>query len=421
MWRFGERITASTPHVVFADTKLPSSLRERLAPKSSYALLETSYPVLVLGSNSNERSMAITSLLEQNIRDEMPFVYVNGLGDYNQFHRMHSLAELHGRTEEMYVLNFLSTQPGGDTFDPINPLIGDENAFLELFGDDFGNLLHKVCLCEWLAGELIDTERFKSFLSLDNLGHMLEQDKYAGAKETLEAYLSSLSKYGDVSCDALRLTADTCDSFNIDARVLQHVVNVAKVLQFVELLDSLPIFSTKPTVDFTQLFKSKKFVTVLLPALEKDPKALGFINTLFTCLISQHTPSFRKGSPYPAVVFDGCFDTQIVPEQILNRFECTNTLFTYCDHARKDNPANSTFGTIAVMAEAIICMRMLPKELSELLFAQLGPSNCTAWGPLVVIRGGTMRKLTGDCRFVFRQVQSTFEGDEKLTQAPMSA
>jgi hypothetical protein len=121
------------------------------------------------------------------------------------------------------------------------------------------------------------------------------------------------------------------------------------------------------------------------------------------------------------VVFDGCFDTQIVPEPILNRFECTNTIFTYCDHARKDNPANSTFGTIAVMAEAIICMRMLPKELSELRFAQLGSSNCTAWGPLGVIRGGKMRKVTGDCRFVFRQVKTATEQPIKLIEKPVPA
>lgn len=421
MWRFAERLPASTPHMVFADTKLPGTLRERLAPKSSYALLETSYPVLVMGSNRNERSMAVTSLLEQNIRDEMPFVYLNGLGDYKQLHRMHALAHLHGRTEDMYVLNLLTTQPGGHTFDPINPLIGDEKAFLALFGDAFGNLLHQLCLCEWLAGDLIDTERFKSFLSLDNLALMLGQDRYAGAKEALGAYLSSLTKYGYVRFDeALRIDSDVCEQFNIDARALQHVLNLKKVLQFVEMLDSLPIFSTTPTVDFAQLFKSKKFVTVMLPALEKDPEALGFINTLFTCLLSQQA-MIQKGSPYPALVFDGCFDTQNVPESILNRFEHSNTLFTYCDNARKDSPTNSTFGTIAVMAKAIICMRMLPRELSELRFDQLGRSNCTAWGPLGVIRGEVMRELKGDCRFVFRHVTPTFEGAVKLTQAPMSA
>jgi hypothetical protein len=420
MWRFAERIPASTPHVVFADTKLPGTLWERLAPKSSYALLETSYPVLLLGSNSNERSLAITSLLEQNIRDKMPFVYLNGMGDFKQFHRMHALADLHGRAEDMYVLNLLSTQPESHTFDPINPLIGDEESFLALFGEAFGTVLHRLCLCEKIAGDLVDTERFKSFLSLDNLARMVDQDRYADTKEILIAYLSSLNRVY-VFNDALHLSADVCERHSIDARVLQHVMNIQPVSLFVEMLDSLPVFSTTPTVDFGQLFKSKKFVTVLLPALEKDPEALGFINTLLTCLLSQQAANFQKGGPYPAVVFDGCFDTQVMRESVLERFEETNTVFTLYAQARKDSPSNSTFATIAVMAEAIICMRMLPMELSELRFDQLGPSNCTAWGPLGVIRGGVIRKLKGDCRFVFRHVTPTFEGAVKLTQAPMSA
>jgi hypothetical protein len=72
------------------------------------------------------------------------------------------------------------------------------------------------------------------------------------------------------------------------------------------------------------------------------------------------------------------------------------------------------------MAETIICMRLLPKELSKLRFAQLGPSNCNAWGPLGVIRGGVMRELKGDCQFVFRQVDTAVEENVKLPQATMS-
>lgn len=411
--------------MLFADTKAPGDFAEWIAdfrvPKYSYALFEDSYPLMVIGSCGSGRTAAITSLLAQNIRDEMPFVYINGQGDVSQFSILYSYAESHNRADDLYCLNLLTTENGhSHTFDPINPLIGDEDSFIALFGARFGAVLHALCLCEKEAGDLVDTARLKSFLKLEHLECLLDYSRYAPAKESLRAYLDSLQGISQVSSDVMQISAGFCEHHSVSPRALQHLMNLQKLSLFVEMLDTLPIFSTTPVVDFAKLFRGKKFVTVMLPALEKDPDALGFMSTLFTCLLSQVTDEFPKASPYPAVVFDGCLDTHCLSRFVLDRFSGTNTLFAYSDARYENSTDYRTFEAVTRMAKAVICMRV--EGLSECIWVSarthifergavsvrdlcnLHPGHSVGWGAIGASRKGVMKNLVGACRFVFRRV-----------------
>lgn len=433
-----ENIPQSTPHVVFADTKTPRNFSEWFSefrvPKYSYALFEDSYPLMLIGSCGSGRSTAISSLLAQNIRDEKPFVYVNGEGDLAQFNRLYSYAESHNRTDDLFCLNFLTAGQGcSHTFDPINPLIGDEASFIALFGARFGSVLHQLCLCEKEAGDLVDTARLKSFLKLEHLDCLVDYSRYAPVKDSLSTYLDSLQGISQVSNEVMQLSARVCEIHNVSPRSLQHLMNLQRVSMFVEMLETLPIFSTAPVVDFAKLFKGNKFVVVLLPALEKDPDALGFMNTLLTCHLSQVADQIPKGSALPAAVFDGCFDTQSLSQSVMDRFAGTNTLFGYT-YARSHNSTDyRTFEAVTRMAKAVICMRV-EDGLSKCVLgsarshsngngtinlrdlSEQRPGHGVAWGSMGAIRKGAMRKLIGIEKFVFRRVDIPQAKEINLTK-----
>lgn len=405
------KVMAATPHVVFADTRKPKSIREFFQPKFSFALLETSYPILLVGSCGSGRTSAITSLLAQNIRDEMPFVYINGEGTVALYTQLYAYAQEHKCSEDLFYINFLTPGPEfTHTFDPINPLIGDSASFNEVFGPAFGYVLHDLCRCEQHAGVPVDAERLKSFLSLEDLELLRRQEKYSFAKETVSEYLASLEG----------LDNEPGRPFRRNGSLLQHELNIANAKHLVEMMETIPVFSTNPDVDFAQLFQMRKFLLVSLPALERDPEVLGVLNTLFACLLSRATDHFPKGTAHPAVVFDACFDFPVLDYALSSRFSHTNTVFAHTEYPREDRVNYLTFWRINRMARSVITMRLnswipdsikasamdcgVGHKLSVRDSCDLDPGHSFAWGAIGVVRGKTIRKLVGGSLFVFRRV-----------------
>ena len=394
---------------------------------------------MLIGSYGSGRSQALTSLLAQNIRDEKPFVYVNGHGDVGWFGQMYSIAQSYKRTDDLFCLNFLTTGEGNShTFDPINPLIGDEESFVALFGTRFGAVLHQLCLCEKEAGDLVDTARLKSFLKLEHLECLVDYSRYAPTKESLRAYLDSLQAISQGSSEVMQINADYCASHNVSPRALQHLMNLQKVSLFIEMLDTLPIFSTTPVVDFAKVFKGNKFVVVMLPALEKDPDSLGFLTKLMTCILSQITLDFPKRSAYPAVVFDGGLDAQTIRESVLEQFKGSNTIFAYSDGRYENSTDYKTFASITQMSKAFICMR-IESGFPEVIWKsarsndvpfnainirdlqKLRPGHCLGWGEIGAIRKETMVKRAGANEFVFRRIDVPQAQNIKLSEKGIDA
>jgi hypothetical protein len=413
------KVMAPAPHVVFADTQKPKSIREFFQPKFSYALLEMSYPLLLVGSCGSGRTAAICSLLAQNIRDEMPFVSINGQGDTSIYGTLFGHAASHNRTDDLYLINFMCREPGlSHTFDPINPLIGDEESFHAIFGTDFGKVLHALCLCEQAAGVLVDAERLKSFLDLEQLEQLVSQVKYDPAKQALAAYVKNIS-----------------DDRYIKTAVMAHAENIASTELLIDLMQKYPVCSTKPDINFAQVHKNNKFLLINLPALEKDPDVLGILNTLFACLLSRVTDHFPKTSAHPAVVFDATFDLQVLSPAVLSRYARTNTVFAYSDFPSEGRPRYLTFKYISQMAGSVINMRSEPpipdsirvsawehrvdRKLRERTFCSLHPGHSIAWGAIGVLRKKVMRRLIGDAGFVFRRVDAPRTEVITLSKKPL--
>lgn len=421
-----QKMMAAAPHVVIADSPKPKSIRQFFQPKFSFALLEMSYPLLLVGSCGSGRVSTICSLLAQNIRDEMPFVYINGQGDTSIYATLFAHAEANQRPDDLYLVNFMCGEPGlSHTFDPINPLIGDEESFVALFGPSYGKVLHALCVCEQAHGELVDIERLKSFLTLELLEQILDQAKYASAKQTVAAYVKSIRdlEYG------------SGDTLERKSAVRQHEKNIESANLLIELMEKYPVASTKPDLNFPQLFKNKKSLLVALPALEKDPDVLGILNTLFACLLSRASEHFPKTSAHPAVVFDASFDMEVLRPTVLSRFSNTNTIFAYSDFPSEGRPYYLTFRAVTRMARAFINMRSesaipdsirvsawehgVTHKLHEQYFCQLHTGDSISWGSIGVLRKKVMRKLLGACRFKFRRVDAPLTEFITLSKKPM--
>lgn len=432
-------IQQSTPHLVFADTKAPGSITEWLTSiltaRYSYALCENSYPLMLIGSCGSGRSTALTSLLENNIRDKKPFVYINAHADGAQFFKLYSMAEANCRNDDLYLINLLTPGHGhSHSIDPINPLVGDEESFISLFGDRFGSVLHQLCVCEKEASGAVDVAMFESLLRLEYLESLLDRSEYASAKGSLSAYLASLRGISHVASEAIQFSAGFCQEHEVNPRALQHLLNLQQVSTFVDMLEKYPIFSTTPVVDFAKLFQGKKFVMVLLPALELDPDALGILNSLFTCLLSRITGDLAKGSPYPAAVFDGFHpQSRSLRQTVLARFSGANALFAYTGAPLEGSPGYKNCETVTRMAKSVITMRIddgLPEcvqvsaqthmverqHMTIRDLCTLQPGHGVGWGAIGVARQGVMRKVEGAGRFKFRWADVPAATDITLTK-----
>lgn len=368
----------------------------------------------------------------------MPFVYVNGQGDVGVFYEFYSQAKQHNRSNDLYFLNLLTRSTEcSHTFDPINPLIGDEESFIALFGAAFGPVLHQLCLCEKEAGHLVDAERLKSFSKPNDLEQMVDQGRYAGAKPALSAYLASLKNLSYASNETSHFSVDACNRFEVDPGVLQHFLNLEMMSNFVDMLDTYPIFSTSPNVDIAKVFKHNKFVVVSLPAIEKDPDALGCMSTLFTCLVSQAIPHFPKASAHPAVVFEATVDFQALGDALLSRFSKANAIFAYTYYGCEGHLSYKTFESITRMAKAVINLKvesMLPqcikasaikhgtdgrREIRDIPL--LHPGQSISWGSIGIMQRGKMLVLDGAYRFEFRRTFGQRLDEIKLNKTLIEA
>lgn len=372
----------------------PAPFEYLFKPKRKLALRNDSYPLVVFGGYGSGKTKATLNILLQNIQDARPFVFVEGSGDCRFLDKLHSRASKCYRASSLKSINFeASTDEPKQTFDPINPLIGDLESFNVLFGNVAGKILHDLCLAESRSGTLVDLTIFRSYLDLTELVFMLSQEKYAPAKETLEQYLES-TLGGEAGSG--------------ETRAAEHAQYMAKALAFVDVLEASQLCSTAPDVDFKNLFQSEKYVCVILPQLCEDPERYRFLAELFTCLISKSAGAFTEFSANPEVIFHMVFDSIFRGSDVLgpflNRLSNVNTIFTLNGSDPDEHAPGSLVSTICRNARSVLNMKvdgyvhpdtlkisayhhgLDSKDMSTRDIQRLPPGSCYAWGNLAVMR-----------------------------------
>ena len=351
-------------------------------------------------SPQSGRDQSLQSMLIQNIHHKSPFVFVRGSGDSPYLNWLHKTATEFECADEFRNINFDLTHPmDKHTFDPINPLVGDRQSFEALFGS-VGPLLHELCLAEHQAGELVDLELFRSYLDLENLQRLRDQQKYESAQEDLDHYLIS----------ALGICYQDGHS---QKQAVMHAKLMSKPWLFYHALKRSQLCSTDPDVDFKNLFESGKYVCVTLPWLVGEDEGFRLLSTLFACLISQSPDHRILVSANPEVIFDGVFDHQSSLAFPLRRLSGFNTVFTLQGCFDEVEPSDSFVTQICSVARAIVFMKSechgFPDSLkisgfnhgvsarslcSRDIIGQ-SPGSCFAWGNLAIIRKDKPCRLIG--------------------------
>ena len=179
------------------------TMKESFLNKSKEWVL-TSYPVTIAGATGAGKTASLLSLGKQYIENGEGLFYIDGKCENSTFTHFHNIAEKYNRLDDFYLLNFMMGHNNSDkithTIDPINPLIGDEQAFKILFGDKIGVLIHELSKCIKENDGLVSIENIESFFMLGNIKSMSEDPLFLKAKNSIDSYLSELSDDDFESC-----------------------------------------------------------------------------------------------------------------------------------------------------------------------------------------------------------------------------
>lgn len=388
------------PYYVVGIERTPACILNWFKPKLSLALREDSFPLLVMGGGGSGRSRALQSMLIQNIREKSPFIFVRGFGDSHYLEGLLKQVTENECVGDLRNINFdLSHAGRKHTFDPINPLVGDLQAFQALFGS-VGPLLHQLCLAEHQEGQLVDLSLFKSYLDLENLQRLRDQAKYEPAQEALDHYLISV--------------LEICyQDGHSQKQAAMHEKFMSKPLMYYQALVNSQLCSTEPDVDFKNVFKSGKYVCITLPMQVKDAESHALLSTLFIYLISQSATQCNQVSANPEVIFDGVYEYRGALALPLDRLSDVNTVFTLQSTSTTDCPDDSFVAQICNAARSVLNMKtescchldrlkvsafnhgVSATNLPITAVQGQSPGDCFAWGNLAVIRKGKPFSLIG--------------------------
>lgn len=262
-----------------------SQIRESLfskifPPPTKFSLTPESYPFVMSGSRGSGRRQLSLNLAINNIRHKSPFVFIDGSGDSSHYWDLYAAAEQLDKRENLYIINTLvfrkpeETSKISHTFDPLNSLVGNKQAFTTLFGSDIGNVIHSLCQCKKEAGERVSFDDLSNYISLRWLKESLLKSFYNNAHSEVRCYLDSNQN-------------DT-----------KHFINASKAMGFRETFEHSPCYSISPDIDFDEIFKQGKYLYIMLPSLERDPDALNVYATTMLLLLEQ-SRNYQKTDGLP--------------------------------------------------------------------------------------------------------------------------
>lgn len=328
-----------TPMQIGSERDYRKPIIRKLIPSltTTYHYTRDSYPSLIIGSCGSGRTRTVLSMLKENLANKQPFVYINGQGDTQAIKLIYDGAKEHGVANDLYCLNAYPTEEvQGHTFDPINPLVGDEMSFEAIFGGGIGSVINEFCMLKHLQGAIVDFETLKSFLNLE----IIKKIAFSGEVKPLRlsSYLQDIEKQGGSSEDI-------------------HDQRCKPLVEFISVFKDLPMCSFNPDLDFKSVFTESKFLVVNMPAIEKDPDAIGIIGTLISCHIAKQVPGNETDTICPSVVFDSGFIIQNVSVAVIRRLEKTKSIFAYEYMGGWNEGSYVAYDEIANMTRSFIAMR----------------------------------------------------------------
>lgn len=338
-----------TPIVLgnFLPTKL-YSMTESFARKNKEWKL-TDYPVLFSGSTGSGKTESLVSIGHQYIKNGEGLIYIDGKGDASVYTKLFNLSLEYNRFDDYYLLNFMMRNDSeriSHTFDPINPLIGDEKAFKILFGDKIGVLIHELSKCVKAKNGLVSVDNILSFLMMGTLKKISDDNFFSDVKCIVDDYLDTLP---DDEQEALTAHTLNCDvAFNTAENLMLYKSR----------------FSLTPDVDLEKVYYKRKILLIMFPALEKSSETCLTLLNIVMLTLNKVINNFNQISNTQNIILDelsSATSDQLADYVFSTPFRSANVIHAFQDYGRNNNYLRYVTKT----AKTFVLMKNQCSDLSD--------------------------------------------------------
>jgi hypothetical protein len=298
--------------------------------------LLNSYPCTIVGSTGSGRTECWQSQAQQWIANGEGFIGLDGMGWSGTFHKIYAVAKELGRTKDIQILNIVTKrdfafdeQQISNSFDPINPLIGNADLFKNLFGNEIGEVIHEIALQCKENNMVLDSENIKSILMIKNLINWKQSDIFG--KMATERISHYLEKHLNLNTNWDNLNEDEKDDI-----LFKHLELCKKSKNSIEVIkeyEESGIFSKNPEINLREIFLNKKILFVYFPSLEKSWDKLVVIANSIYAQIWKIAIDIEKEMNYKP-----CFLQNIVLDEVSYSMSASLAEITF-----KKLPKNSNF------------------------------------------------------------------------------
>lgn len=274
--------------VIMGTTIVEKSLFKNKEPQT-IQLYDHSYPMLISGSTGAGKTETLLTMANQYIENNEGCIYVDAKGDSSIFYKLLGFCHQGKRQADLYALNFMygsGIKKGADnkplkklsnSFDPINPLIGQPHIFEDLFGMDIGAVFNNITIIAKSKNWLINIDNIEAICMLPNLIKWAKNNYWDSATPFIETYLNSIGYNEDG------------DDNDFEELIEQHALKCQKIKSIIDIVKpyyDYDVFSITPEIDMESIFKDRKILLIMFPTLEKSTDLVGKLANLITSQIT---------------------------------------------------------------------------------------------------------------------------------------
>lgn len=298
--------------------------------------LLNSYPCTIIGSTGSGRTECWQSQAQQWVANDEGFIGIDGMGWSGAFHKIFTIAERVGREKHVKILNIPTKSDLGfnsenisNSFDVINPLIGNVELFKNLFGNEIGVVIHEIASQCKENNMVLDSENIKSILMIKNLINWKNSNIFG--KESSEKISYYFQNHLNLNTDWNNLNEDEKDDI-----LFKHLELCKKSKNSIEVMkeyEDLGIFNKNPEINLREIFLNREILFVYFPSLEKSwEKMIVIANSIYAQIWKTATDIEKE------MAYKPCFLQNIILDEVSYSMSANLAEITF-----KKLPKNSNF------------------------------------------------------------------------------
>lgn len=279
------------------------------------------YPVLYSGYIGSGKTEVLLSLSYQHIKQGEGLIYIDSKGENTLYTNFFSACTQYNRLEDLFAICFVlgsgefdPDKKYGNSFDPINSIIGEQIIWQSLFGQKIGKLLNKIATIAKSKNYLLDAYSLKCMLMLPNLITWAKNGYWESATEDIEQYLQDIGYLQNASED------------NYNVLIENHTLECNGLQQLIEIMEKyykFKVFSMTPEIDIEQVFKQNQILVVLNATLDKSSAEYLFVANLVSLQVAYYATKLAKEDIVQNIFMDDII--QYIPDNLAQYFSAAIT------------------------------------------------------------------------------------------------